>query len=982
MQTRTLPQLERPIRLAAYCCAMLAGKARGQGGLYCIQTARTLLALSLGFGTLHVVAADAWGAQATQSKPGVSGQNISGQSNSGSSATELPARPSAPTTPPPTTPPPTTPPPTFPVATSPPAPRPRQGPAVAIRVPLAEIVADPTRIDLNAYTSRALARFAMLDLRAQDDATPDDYRVAAALLDAAQSLALNDIELLRRRIEAHFNAGNDKVVLALSRDLLRLDPKDTVTQLRIITARLAQMQTVEERMVAYARFLGPEGNAFDPSVKSRLALDAALLAREMGEEAKFLTLLEQAATLDPSNKAAALMAFTVFAGSVDSASGRLELLANLLHADPMDPRVHQQIRDELASVGAFTQARRFHTSASAILNAAIPQEDPSRAVIAFVLTWYCDGPRKPLDTMLNQLVIERDRADRTAKAQEDATGIVTVKRGKDVRLSLPNEIVRLTSAMAVDDKAQIEASLTDLAASIAEREEVYNDRGRRPVSMTDQDAALEIGTLKGELIRWRLLTNSQLDAAAAGYNQALSMTEPESQERATLLALSALRSGDTASSLYFCSKATQPSPWVELIRGMAHALAGDDQASRLAYAEAFRIAPLGLLGALGHTLAARVEVHDPDHLTLPPATSPAHDVALAAALNQYAATIPAWIDQMVTNPHSFQNMAITINQSSGLGISTSNRADPLAPLRATIKITNVSPVALGFGTDRTINPRLLFAPNLEGRRGNQRATAEPEVVELAQRLRLLPGETMEYTANLDYGTVAFISELHSEAPTQLWWRVMQGFESRSGGVRDVGAGCLEAVTDTLARGALPEATRTPESIAQRLAAITSDANAQQELPALLIAARGFIARSVDPFDSIAPDARFTGTKALCDAIIAAYPSWPATSRVLAITTLPPAKQIPELARLDELILNDIDPFVRPIAIVARAQTSDSPAIESALASEDPALVRIAKAHQSRLASGGQAFGERGFGQAFPTKAVDSPAGESSGARRP
>ena len=54
-----------------------------------------------------------------------------------------------------------------------------------------------------------------------------------------------------------------------------LDPSDTVAQLRLISARIGQFQTAEERLAAYERFTGPEGKGLDPAIRSRLALDAA-----------------------------------------------------------------------------------------------------------------------------------------------------------------------------------------------------------------------------------------------------------------------------------------------------------------------------------------------------------------------------------------------------------------------------------------------------------------------------------------------------------------------------------------------------------------------------------------------------------------------------------------------------------------------------------------------------------------------------------
>jgi len=817
----------------------------------------------------------------------------------------------------------------------------------------AEIVAEPTRANLQEQAARAVARLALLDLRSQDEASRLDYQIAAELLDQAGSMAPDNAEILRRRIEAHFNAGNDRDVLALSRDLLRLDPRDTVVQLRVISGRLAQIQTVEDRLNAYKRFLGEEGLAFDPSVRSRLALDAALLAREAGDDAAFLSLLQQSASLDSTNKAAALLALSVYSERVDSATGRLELLANLLYADPLDPRVHQQIRDELMGAGAFTQGARFHANASRILAAAGSQEDQSRAVISAVMDWYNHGPQSPLDSMRTQLLIDRDRADRMAKAQESATGLVTVKRGSEVFLPMSYEVVRLAAAIATKDAAEVDKSLTDLEASVKERAALLADRGRRPLSMTDEQAALDGARLNFELQRWRLLANAQLGKAAEQIEPAILATEASSIERVSILALSALRSGDTDEALRLCDLAPEASPWIEITRGYAYQLAGEELKAREAFARAFHVAPLGLLGALGHSLAG--EIPDANGQTVP-----AHDPAFARQLSDYAETIPPWIDAMVKNPRSYQNLVARVNSRTS---APGTRADPMEPLTGTISLTNTAPIPLGVGSDRTINPRLLFAPNLETRRGNQRAIAEPEVVEMAQRLRLMPGETMSQTAELDLGGLGFIAETASEGPTTLWWRVVQGFESRPGGMRDKGAGCLEATTDTLSRAALPEATRSVAYLADRIAA---SAQTPDEIPALIIAARSMLARTYlrtndYPGDVLPPEVR----SALASAIANAYPNWPRDARAMALASLPPGRQVAAFAPLDSLGLADADPMVRTIALVSRVDNPDDPAIAAAIASGDTSLARIAAAHQERLRNGSRGFAERGFGRIFP-----------------
>ena len=130
----------------------------------------------------------------------------------------------------------------------------------------------------------AVARAALVDLRLQREVAVHDYEIAQQLLGLAQSLAPDEVEIVRHRIEAATGAGRDGLVDRLTRELVALDPGDTVAQLRLITAQLDSRQTARERLDVYERLLGPRGDQLDAALRSRLALDAALLARELGDD--------------------------------------------------------------------------------------------------------------------------------------------------------------------------------------------------------------------------------------------------------------------------------------------------------------------------------------------------------------------------------------------------------------------------------------------------------------------------------------------------------------------------------------------------------------------------------------------------------------------------------------------------------------------------------------------------------------------------
>lgn len=111
---------------------------------------------------------------------------------------------------------------------------------------------------------------------------------------------------------AAFGTGDPGLLAKATARVVLLDPSDTVAQ-RLITARIAARQTAEERLEVYERMLGPRGASIDPTVRSRLALDAALIERERGELDRFLRYLTLATDLDRTNKEAHHLATSYFA---------------------------------------------------------------------------------------------------------------------------------------------------------------------------------------------------------------------------------------------------------------------------------------------------------------------------------------------------------------------------------------------------------------------------------------------------------------------------------------------------------------------------------------------------------------------------------------------------------------------------------------------------------------------------------------------
>ena len=767
--------------------------------------------------------------------------------------------------------------------------------------------APPTLVEADAFASRAIARLAVLDLRSPIEPDANDYAIALALLQDASLLTPADAELARRVAEAAWSAGDQEALLAATRRVVELDPRDTVAQLRLLTAGIAGLQTAGERLTAYGRALGPPGAKLDPAVRSRLALDAALLERERGNQAAFVDRLSLALALDGTNKDAAVLAYHHFGDGRRDPLSRLELLSNLLYADPVDPKTHLALRDELVGLGAAEAARRFHTLGIRILTGAGAPPNPRWIVETLMLEWRLEGPATALAWVTTRLGTEREQA-----AQQ-------LLRSEDVRLDSEFERVRASAAAALADGPALEASIGDMIKSASVTLDALGDVTRRPREMTDVQAAKAAGEVKTDLAFWVLLSGfSQGEEGRAELDAAEKLLEGDPVRARALRAWRLFRDGDAEAAL---AAAGEPDAyvWSDLVRAASLEAVGRTAEAAAAYERSAAKGPLSALGTLAAGRAAALRGVK--------FSAPGGEIGRRASA--YADTIPPWIDAMFDHPRTVQ--ALTVEHERA-------RAGAIEPVGVRVRMRNLAPIPMGLGSARSINSRLLFNPGLEIGSASRGDEVSAEIIELDRRLRLLPNEILDAVVFPDAGVAGAVLERGASSATRLRWRVVQGFQA-VGIARFAGPGCVEASTGTLAREALPEARLAPEELARLIAAADDDA-----APALAVALRVLLS---GPADGSAAGA--------VAALAARYPSLGPTARATVVATVPSAARSPVAAPLDEAVRAERDPRVLGAAIVSRVTTADDPLLTTAESARDPRAARIAALHRARLAAGRPTF---------------------------
>ncbi len=793
--------------------------------------------------------------------------------------------------------------------------------------------------------TRILTRTVLSDLRSLGEPRKEDYALAALMLKDAATLDPKDARVARRWVQAAHGAEDDAMVLEGTRMLIRTDPNDTVAQLRMITSRLGELQVARDRMDAYEKLLASSGG-LDVSVRSRIALDAALLARDIGDEVNFVRMLKEATRLDSTNKDAAFLAYAYFSQRVEDDKGRLELLANLLMADPLDAGVHLQIRDLLAVHGAWEAAERFHRVGQRILEARNESDTQSR--VETVSLGIARGQAATALTSVQQDLASAREQQRAAfdNAKTDNKE-VSVLPPEDVRLNIPLEEARIAAAHACGDLNAASASISDLGKTTQLQLEVLQDPTRRPAEMTEAQAKEEVISSVYRLTMWRMLTGVEIDFAKTVATEIQEKLAGDDVRRTILSAWVALRSNEAV------NVATLVDPVIEQGEGdewafLVRALAEESLTNRAKAASRLRAfaagQPFTPCGAWASWKA--------DQLELRPLSS------MASALAQYTKTIPNWVDQMITNPDTFQR----------LSLSQPATGDVLDAPGLTLSIRNMTSVPMSLGEDRTINSRVLLGPRVDTPRGFPDGLVEGEVVELNQRLRLNPGEQISVVFWPSETPLGWVLDTVSDQTTRLRYRALQGFQIDEEGIRYAPAGSLDRSSSVMQLTNLEEAKLEPASLARRVLEAS-----EARIPTLLIATRSMITR-------LAVDAQGSqDLLAVTEAWARKLPTLPPTLRMLALVELPNRLEFEGMSVFDRVAYEDPDPMVQRWNVFARVSALADPTLEKMLKTEDPTLLRVAQAQKERIESNLRIYSAGGMlGRTVSKPATDNkPTGEAA-----
>lgn len=807
-------------------------------------------------------------------------------------------------------------------------------------------MADPWRVTAADHLARTLVRLALLDLRITSSPDESDYRAASIMLGFARELSPKDVELLRRQAEAAYNSGDEEQALDLTRQIVSLDPADTVAQLRLITALIGRnSQNADERLKLYERYL--QETRLDASVRSRLALDAALLRRENGDESGFLKLLAQATSLDSTHKEAAAVAAAYIADRRTDPLERFDALTNLLKADPLDPNVHMTLARELAFSGAFRSARRFHNIGAGLLSLSGGSTvNISREMQA--LRWHTNGPAATVAAINAE--ITQARAD----AQREIDKAIKRKRSTD-NLKKPSEIgiepessrLLLLAAESAGDEAMLKGTFDNLVTRMAEDISILQDPLKRG-NIGEAEAQAAIIRSAIFLQTTRVVSGIQVDEAERDLANSPGLVAAVPEGIRGLQAWILLRRGRAQEALEILAENRDILPLNEF--GYARALdaLGRKDEAIAAYVAITRKYPLDAYGCWARTRAFQLGYKE--------------DRTLADALERRADAIPQWIDRLAIDPSSYVRMTAQTLSENG---ETLDRF----PIRITLQ--NMCPLPMSLGADRSINSRFGLMAKVEARGIGLDRFTQPEVVDLDRRLRLNPREAVVVDVWPDAGLVGWAAEALANRTTRVRWRVIQGFVLNQYGVYSPGMFCQEFETPATQRRPLAESTvpssqlaakvaADPISALHRLAAVVRGHVIQPlllpnwEPPEKAIVNPVAVALDAPPEETeiktgVPPTAE--EMRAIGESFAKRYTQLNVTERAHILAILPHARLAPGLESLDALAKQEQDPMLVAITLVTRIADANDPVLKAASEHTDERVRALAAAVTRRLQSG-------------------------------
>ncbi len=792
-----------------------------------------------------------------------------------------------------------------------------------------------------------------LDLALNEPPTPADYAMAMHMLSMAQEMDPQNTDLARSIIQAAWSAGDHEQMIQATRVVVRNDPSDTVAQLRLISAIINREQTVEGRIAGYERFLGESGESIDPSVRSRLSMDMALLERDRGNEQGFLVALRQAAKLDTANKEAQSLVAQHYSRMIQDSPTLMRLQLRVLRADPLDPHVHISIARLCAAEGATDAAWRFLNNGIQIFRIDSGVTPPILQEQQLSLLWQHEGAQAILDELNPALADDRNTMQSRIEARIEANEPIDdlIDPG-EIRYDPGIDRIRLMAASFLDDQESVDSVLIDLRRSLI----AFHMDIKEQMEVRGADKGALLGLYLGEVISFQTMRAiAGVDAKVIEEDISSIVDRSPALERffRPLEPFSLFAAGKFEEAKETAvSKLARSAPRDLLIALSTEKLGLVDEAIEI-YKQLMRDYPLDATGAVARsrlmTLTNSSDLITPE----------------GKILQEIADGIPEWYDRMITQPEN--TMMLNIES-----VKSSYQAGE--PAELIIRLANLSTLPLSLGSSHPIDSNLLIIPGYREVATDFRGTGGASVVDMGRRLRLKPLEEIEIRVNPDSIRTRWLIEMQPQTTIRQRWRGLQGFKQNIGGGIVNSPFALISETPLVERVMLNE---TQDSLEQLIDGINST-DAQQFRRSVTAAASILLKPSFR--EDLEEADRLQITNALWDR----YVSADTPTKVWMLGILPTKLASSSMAMFDEraqqslvsdsLLDLKLEPVLVAMVMLTRVETMDSPVFEVARSHADERLGFIANLLVERIEKVEPMYAgtDQPFVTFTPTRSQDTP----------
>lgn len=710
---------------------------------------------------------------------------------------------------------------------------------------------------------------------------PDEHQLAIAstLLAEATKLSPKDANLWRLRIEAADLADDAKALRAALSGYLKAEPTDDAAQLRLIDLIVSEKDTAEDRLATYGRLLqGRSAESLSAPLRSRVAARAALLGRELGDQATYKKWLKLAVSLDTTNRGAMGEIMTILSQKATTTGiEQAQALMLLYAADPTNAELRWQVAGTLHRCGLYRQALPWYGSAQ-VMSTVSGTATPADRVGDWALCLWGAGEAKDAISLIDSY---ETAMTQQAAAQAKAAGKEPSEAPAAIEARLYS--IRASLHRAMDDEAKFEADVAALLLAVDE-------------AAKGEDATADA------IVRsaWaRLFFDKRTNVVSALIERA----EKAGAGATTLTRLrgwSAVRSGDHAGAI----KLVEPLADGDLLSALAlaEALAGDESAAERRTELLRRVFAADPASMAARTAAARLEAMD-----------------VRPAMDETCATIGRIVAQ---TPQELRELGIT--QTSPIRV----RVEPVKrsvrygeAIELDVSVVNTLATPLTLGANGTVPSVVFLVPTVSAGGGQKPTTMQPVIVDLGRRLVL--GANASVTARVRLTSPPMLALLRMR-PDQTVRVTVKAMLNPRVGPRGMTPGVLGGVTPSPVMARLPLPI-TPQNIDNQLAVLDGEDRAASATAAAWLA---LLAASI-PAD--APDEQTQRADAVAGRIERAYKKFDAVQRAYLMSRMLQASDPKaRLAKIVDAAVASEVPTVQYALLLTQVDGSASTILESSL----------------------------------------------------